>query len=53
MWATELDTGLSSSISQPALMNKSTLANRTRYVNTELESSRAVNKGLPLFREDK
>ena len=50
MWATELHTSLSSSICQPASMNKSTSENRTRYVDTELDSLRTVNKGLPLFR---
>ena len=53
MWATELGTGLSSSISRPASMDKSTSTNRTRYVDTELDSSRTVNKELPFFRGDK
>ena len=49
----ELGTGLSKSIYQPPSMNKSTSENRPRYVDTELESSRTVNQGLPLFRGDK
>ena len=50
MWATELDTSLSSSISQPASMNISTSGNRTRYVDTELDSSRTVNGSVDQFR---
>ena len=53
MCGTELDIGLSSSISQLASMNKSTSGNRTRYVHTELDSSRSVNEGLQLSRGDK
>jgi len=49
----ELDTGLSKSIYQPASTNESTSGNRPRYVDTELESSRTVKQGLPLFRGDK
>ena len=47
-WATELDTTLSSSICQPASMNKSTSGNRTPYGFTELDMSTGLDELIDL-----
>ena len=47
-WATELDTTLSSSICQPASINKSTSGNRARYGFIEVDISTGLDELIDL-----
>ena len=50
IWATELDTSLSSLICQPASMNKSTSGNRAQYGFIEIDISTGLNEQIDLWK---